>query len=992
MSFRATLRIVLLFFMAWTPMIATAQQTGATVHGLVADPEQAVIPGATVTLTPTSGKALVAQSQSDGTYVIHGVPAGTYSVTVTMQGFATFVKMGVRIAAGQNLALDVQMSIQQQQQEVNVTTSAAQVSVDSDNNASATVLKGKDLDALSDDPDELSSELTALAGPAAGPNGGQIYVDGFTGGQLPPKSSIREIRINQNPFSAQYDRLGYGRVEVFTKPGTDKFHGQFNLQGITSALNSGNPLLNTFNSPGQPPETQPPYHTILVLGNISGPLTKNASFTVGGSHRSIQDNSLVNATILNMPAFDPTLTCPPGQTTCSYLVANPVPQSRTDINPRVDLALGEKNTLVTRFMYEENDQNNVGVGGLVVPSAGYNSSSSETTVQVSDTQIVNQRVINETRFEYQRETATEKALSTDPTIMVQGNVTGGGAPTGSSSDIQNHVEVQNYTSVQLAKNFIRMGVRLRSTNDSNTTTAGTNGTFVYNCLEISLCPAGSTASYQDNVASQFTITQVLHPVSTTMWDIGLYAEDDWKARPNLSVSYGIRYETQNHLGDHSDVAPRVSVRYGVGKASGNPKTVLNAGFGIFYDRYQLSNIMTTFESNGQNQIQTQITNPSTACTPQTIAACTGTSTNGNKTYSASPNLRAPYTLHYAFGVDQQLFRGATLSVNYVRADGVHQFYSINANSPIGLDASNNPIYPVPPPAGGHPIVLDTYESGGVYRQNQLIANVNIRPKPMFSISGYGVLNYAKADSGGITSYPSVDFYNIGKDYGRSTFDTRYRMFLFGTLNLPHAMSLSPIIIFSAGTPYNITTGTVNLSGQQNSRPNLVSADTPGAKTIPGCGSFIAPPVGSTPSPAPINLCTGPTQFTTNVRFTKVFGFGPETGQRANQRQGQGGNNGGGPGGPPGGGRGGPGGGGGGRGGPGGGPGGGFGGGGSGSTGKRYNLSFGVQVLNLFNNEDLSTPIGTLTSENFGKSTQLAGRPYTTNSALRQVFLQTSFTF
>src|SRR5216684_1503750 len=205
MLFRTTWKIVLLFFVALTPVIASAQQpTGATVRGVVADPENAVIPGATVTFTSASGKALIAQSQSDGTYVLRGVPAGTYSVTVTMAGFASYVKQGVRIAPGQTLTLDVQMAIQQQQQEVNVTAQAAQVSVDADSNASSTVLKGKDLDALSDDPDELSSELTALAGPAAGPNGGQIYVDGFTGGQLPPKSSIREIRINQNPFSAQY--------------------------------------------------------------------------------------------------------------------------------------------------------------------------------------------------------------------------------------------------------------------------------------------------------------------------------------------------------------------------------------------------------------------------------------------------------------------------------------------------------------------------------------------------------------------------------------------------------------------------------------------------------------------------------------------------------------------------------------------------------------------------------------------------------------------
>ncbi|HEX7159541.1 MAG TPA: DUF2012 domain-containing protein, partial [Edaphobacter sp.] len=254
MSGRAIFKLLFLFFLALASASANAQQTAATVHGAVADPDAAVIPGATVTLTPASGKALIEKSQSDGSYAFHNVPAGTYSLTVTMDGFATFVKQGVHVAAGQSVTIDAKMAVQVADQQVQVTAQTAQVSVDQDSNASATVIKGKDLDALSDDPDELSSELTALAGPAAGPNGGQIYVDGFTGGQLPPKSSIREIRINQNPFSAQYDRLGFGRVEVFTKPGTDKFHGSAQLNGNASAFNTSSPFLD-------PSVVQPPYHT-----------------------------------------------------------------------------------------------------------------------------------------------------------------------------------------------------------------------------------------------------------------------------------------------------------------------------------------------------------------------------------------------------------------------------------------------------------------------------------------------------------------------------------------------------------------------------------------------------------------------------------------------------------------------------------------------------------------------------------------------------------
>ena len=91
------------------------------------------------------------------------------------------------MVAGQTVRADVQMSIQVQQEKVMVNDTTTQVSVDPSNNANTIVLQGKDLDALSDDPDELQSELQALAGPSAGPNGGQIYIDGFTGGQLPPK-------------------------------------------------------------------------------------------------------------------------------------------------------------------------------------------------------------------------------------------------------------------------------------------------------------------------------------------------------------------------------------------------------------------------------------------------------------------------------------------------------------------------------------------------------------------------------------------------------------------------------------------------------------------------------------------------------------------------------------------------------------------------------------------------------------------------------------
>src|SRR6202021_685490 len=233
---------------------------------------------ATIALQAADGTTTTVLSGVDGTYLFPQLAPGIYTITVTAPGLALAQAQSVTVEAGratlQNLALNIAVD----QQQITVTEQGTGLDTSPDNNSSAIVIKGKDLDALSDDPDELQDELNALAGPAAGPNGGQIYIDGFTGGQLPPKSSIREIRINQNPFSAEYDKLGYGRIEVFTKPGTDKYHGQLFMSGNDSAFNSPNPFGGA---------NQPGYDSTQFSGNIGGPINKKASFFMDAQRRNI---------------------------------------------------------------------------------------------------------------------------------------------------------------------------------------------------------------------------------------------------------------------------------------------------------------------------------------------------------------------------------------------------------------------------------------------------------------------------------------------------------------------------------------------------------------------------------------------------------------------------------------------------------------------------------------------------------------------------------
>lgn len=247
-SFNTFLK-VLVALCVFAGIFVSAQTTTGTLRGKVSDPSGAVIPRASITAKSATGQPQTATSDAQGQYTMKGLAPGQYSVGAAAKGFAPASRENVVITAGRVQTLDIPLAVEVVQQQVQVEGGQAPtLDVAAANNANSITLKGKDLEALSDDPDELQSELEALAGPSAGPNGGQIYIDGFTAGQLPPKSAIREIRINQNPFSAEYDKLGYGRIEILTKPGTDKFHGQFLFSDNNSIFNSNNPFLA--NEPG----------------------------------------------------------------------------------------------------------------------------------------------------------------------------------------------------------------------------------------------------------------------------------------------------------------------------------------------------------------------------------------------------------------------------------------------------------------------------------------------------------------------------------------------------------------------------------------------------------------------------------------------------------------------------------------------------------------------------------------------------------------------
>src|SRR5467141_2176377 len=482
MSFRPV-RIVLLslvFLLSIFPVARDldAQTPAGALNGVVTDPSGGVIAKAAVRLTNASGASLDTTTNRDGFYELKGLVPGAYTVKAVAKGFAIFTQEDVQILAGQAQHLNIGLLIQVEEEKVEVSDSSTRVDIAPSNNAGMVVMQGKDLEALSDDPDELQSELQTLAGPSAGPNGGQIYIDGFTGGTLPPKASIREIRINQNPFSAEYDRLGYGRIEIFTKPGTDQFHGQVSLLGNTAGFNSRNPFESI------PAGTQSPgYHSTQFSANVGGPLlSKKASFFFNIEQRNINELSIVSAQIVDPTTF----------AIVPFSEGVPNPRTRTNLSPRFDYQVSANNTLTARYQYERENETNNGIGTFSLPSQATDNFSTEHQVQFSDTQIISPKVINEIRFRLVREENRGNALDFSPTVNVNGAFVGGGSGGGLSGDTLDRYESQNYTSLSLGKHFLKFGARLRATRDSNESRSGYNGNFNFGLRQNPNCPPNST--------------------------------------------------------------------------------------------------------------------------------------------------------------------------------------------------------------------------------------------------------------------------------------------------------------------------------------------------------------------------------------------------------------------------------------------------------------------------------------------------------------------
>ena len=903
----------------------------------------------------------------------------------------------------QTLRLDLKIAMTQQQTTVQDDAESG-VSTESARNASALVLRGQDLQVLADDPEDLATDLQALAGPSAGPGGSSVLIDGFSGGQLPSKDAIREIRINQNPFSPEYDKLGYGRVEILTKPGADKFHGTGYYNFGDSVWNSRNPYA----------AEKAPFLLKEYGGSLQGPLGKRASFFFTVDRASIDNGAIINGTILD-PA--------------TLSIVNPysqvfrIPQRRIRLSPRVDYQLTPTDTLSVRYAFSRADIQHAGVGGFQLDSTGIHQHGTDQTVQVANTKVLGARALNETRFQFYRAQISSLSDNMSPQLNVLNSFVGGGAQVGRSFNTLGAYEWQNYTTVTRSTQTWRFGLRLRAATLDNSSPINFGGTFTFggriapelNAADQTVLDASgqpvllnidSIEVYRRTLlfrrqglapaqiralgggASQFTINAGNPALSVRQEDFSLFAGDDWRVKPNLTLNLGLRYEWQTNLHDWRNVAPRFGLAWAPwgGKAGASPKTIVRAGFGMFYQRFDVTDFLTAGRYNGVIQRQYVVTNPDFFPAIPSVSSLAN-SLSRSTVEQLSSELRAPYLMESAVSVERPLPGHTTMAVTYVNTHGLHQFLTSNINTPLpGTYHPQSPgsgTYPL-----GRPEAVFLIESSGLYNQNQVITNVNTKLNQSVSLFGSYLYNRAFSSSDysppplntdfnpaisnqsfGVGTFPANP-YNRAGEYGPAASDIRQQGTFGGSLATKWGLQFNPLLIVNSGAPFNITVGE-DLYGSTlfNGRPGIATNLSRPGLVATRYGLLDPNPIlGETILPR--NYGRGPGIILLNLRVSKVFAFGPrgEGSVSTGARRPQGGV---------------------------------FStvsGATSTSTGHRYNLAISASIRNILNHNNPGPIIGNIASPLFGLANQpygvgsLGGTGFSESANNRRIEFQARFTF
>ncbi|WP_446744189.1 TonB-dependent receptor plug domain-containing protein [Silvibacterium acidisoli] len=719
-----------------------------------------------------------ASSDSNGHFHLLRVKPGNYDLLIPGKyGFDDY-RSPLHVTASMH-EVTIKLSTPKVSETVTVATETPQLELDNSSNrdqvsASASLMEKVPVF----DQDYIAALTPFLDQTGVATMGVSIIVDGVEmKGTGVSASAIAEARINNDPYSAETNRPGKGRIEIMTKPGSPQFHGTLNFTFRDSTFDAAN-----YFAVSKPFEQKRIYE-----GSITGPVPVDhkTTFLLSGTRQEDNLQSVVHANI------------PSGLFTANV----PTPVHDTEFAARISHDFSPTHRISFQYNVTDTISRNFGVGGLVLAEAGVNTQAREDDVIFNDRWIVSSTLLNQLQLFYEKDHNPTRSVVNAQKITVDGAFTGGGAQA-DLLNTENNGKINDIVSWSHQKHYVKFGVNIpnlsRRAWEDHTNRLGT-----YNFSSI--------GDYRSEIPYSFTQQEGVGRTVFWMNEIGTFVQDQIQLRPNLQFTAGLRYDWQTYFKSGLDFAPRFSVAY----SSPDRRTILRGGAGLFYDRSGVQPMADLKRYNGVIIRSFTLLNPAYS-NPYPVG--TNLATLPTNLVTRTDATRIPYTTNFSAGVEREIAKGLTVAATYRGTIGVHLFRSRDINAPVP------PFYDAgrPDPNFG---TVRQIESEGRQVGNALDLTLQGKASRWFSGMAQYTFSHTDNNTGGIAWFPANQ-YSLEGEYGRADFDQRHRFNLLATFNEDHWVNLGAAVKAYSGLPYTETSGVDAFNtGILNARPAGISRNT-----------------------------------------------------------------------------------------------------------------------------------------------------------------------
>ncbi|HLM58836.1 MAG TPA: TonB-dependent receptor [Pyrinomonadaceae bacterium] len=711
----------------------------------VFDQASAQIPGAAVSLKRGSRVVAEVKPADAQPAVFSRLEPGQYLLEVRAAGFRAYAGE-VNVKAGANEA-SVVLEVDGIEENIEVRPGTLDQVLDPREGALTNFLTREQIDALPDDPKEMERALRQIAGENA-----VIRVDGFTGGQLPPKSQISSIKIIRSTFDAEFHEAGFPLVDIITKAGGSRWGGALAFRFNDESLNAR----QAFAAARRPSQLR------SFDGFVNGPVIRNkTSLTAFAFGNSSYDTRTIVAALPGGPLNET------AQRTSDFLY--------TSI--KVVHNLSKTHSLNAAFNHNRNRAGNLGVGGFNLPSRAYDSEISTSQGRLSVSGYVGDNFLHEFRLQFTDEAAGRTPLSGEPAVVVLDAFSGGGA--GVDGDQRRRsLWVSENLLFGVGRHALKVGGLIEHDRLRLETAENANGTFTFSSLD----------DYVQNRPATFTQRQTPRRIDFSQTRVGVFLQDDIRLHKTVSLSLGVRYERQSDLEDGNNFSPRLGFVWAPERRG---RLTFRGGVGVFYTWLNPSDLGTILSQDESQGGETIVVNPG-FINPALVGAADSLP---QSFWTLAPDIKSPYLIPAMLGVETRVGRNLTLRALYNFQRGVRQFRSRDVNAPL-------PGAGRPDPTRGR---ITQTESSGFFVRNSLnvSASGNLAKRVSFTVDY--TLAKAVSDAEGIFSLP-LNSYDLSLDRSVSNADQRHRFYAFSNWNIRRGLNFSTIFKVGSPLPYTLTTG------------------------------------------------------------------------------------------------------------------------------------------------------------------------------------------